>query len=127
MGKFGWGADDKNSLKFSCISDFYYSCPSIIFSKSFKNKRDKWQLARYNQKPFLEPSPTFSLAFCAYPCPKETCTKEILRSVAFYYNIDRGSVPGDKMNIIGVVFVELSNNSSNLNPGGVINFSPNLS
>jgi hypothetical protein len=74
MGNLGWGLVESQSLNLSSISCLFISNVYNIFSRSFKKPRDKWQLAKYNQEPFLAPSFTLSFAFLAWPWPRDTGT-----------------------------------------------------
>lgn len=67
IGNLGCGLVDMYNRKFSLTVFFSSSNYSMIFSSSFRNDRDKWQLVKYSQEPVREASYIFSLAFCTWP------------------------------------------------------------
>lgn len=106
IGNWGCGFVESHNLNLSSTSFLFISKFYNIFYKSFKNPKDKWQFAKYNQDPFLAPSLTLSLAFLAWPWPRDTGTNSTFFSLAKASSCEYGSTPGESTNIIGVFLFE---------------------
>lgn len=122
IGNFGVANVLNQSLKSLCGGVWLTVRSSIIFSSVMSQSVLKWTFANITHLPDLTPSMKAFVAISYWPCPKATDRRRspILQSLANYWRIAVGSVPCDRMKMIGVVGAESSSACFRSNGGGAV-------
>mmetsp|Transcript_13017 Transcript_13017/g.20400 ORF Transcript_13017/g.20400 Transcript_13017/m.20400 type:complete len:231 (+) Transcript_13017:2191-2883(+) len=99
---------------------------AMIFSSSGMKDLDRWQFCRITQSPFFRPVSSARFAVSPWPCPSETtCIRSRKpRDWAKSRRSVKGSAPGDRMKMMGVVLLASFVEFSMLKAGGSMKCGP---
>mmetsp|Transcript_46775 Transcript_46775/g.83843 ORF Transcript_46775/g.83843 Transcript_46775/m.83843 type:complete len:258 (+) Transcript_46775:1336-2109(+) len=126
MGKKSEGIDVSHRRKSSLMVERWEPKLAMIFSSSGMNDLPRWQFCSKTQSPVFLPVSRALFAVSPWPCPRETTCMRSPKPLPRAKSMRRvkGSAPGERMKMMGVVQLASLVEPSMLNGGGSMKWGP---